>query len=71
MKFNCLFCNKDILQMDLEEHSHNICKFDIIKYQNGDKYIGEKKNNMKEGFGIYYFDNGMEKFCENWIWYNV
>ena len=40
MKLNCLFCNENILQMDLEEHAPNICKFDIIKYQNGDKYIG-------------------------------
>ena len=46
MKFNCIFCNEDILQMDLEEHIQNKCKFGIIKYPNGDKYIGEKKNKI-------------------------
>ena len=30
IKYNCLFCNKDILQMNLEEHAKNDCKFGII-----------------------------------------
>ena len=51
IKYKCIFCNEDILQMKLEEHVKNICKFGIIKYSNGNKYIGEKYNNMKEGYG--------------------
>ena len=57
-KIKCIFCNENILQMDLEEHVQNKCKFGIINYSNGDKYIGEKKNKIKEGYGIYYCDNG-------------
>ena len=32
------------------------CKFGIIKYPNVDKW--EKKNNMKERYGIYYYNDG-------------
>ena len=42
-KFRCLFCKEDILQINLKEHVINKCKFGIINYPNGDKYIGEKK----------------------------
>ena len=58
IKCNCLFCNKFVLQMNLEEHAKNICKFGIIIYPDGDKYIGEKQNNKAEGYGIYYYSDG-------------
>ena len=43
IKFKCIFCNKNILQMNLEEHVKKKFIFGIINYPNGDKYIGEKK----------------------------
>ena len=60
IKFNCLFCNKFFLQMDIEEHVTNKCKIIFEKYANGDKYFGEKSNNLKEGYGIYFYSNGGE-----------
>ena len=44
--------------MDIEEHVTNECKIRFEKYENGDKYIGEKVNNLKEGYGIYFYSNG-------------
>ena len=38
--------------MNLEEHIINKCRFGITNYENGDKYIGEKQNNIEEGYGI-------------------
>ena len=57
-KNKCIFCNKDIYQMDLCHHFENECKFGIIKYQNGNKYIGEKQDKIKSGYGILYYSNG-------------
>ena len=54
----CKFCNENIYQMNLEEHIINKCKFGIINDKNGDKYIGIKQNNKREGYGIYYYSNG-------------
>ena len=45
--------------MNLEEHMNNKCKFGIIKYPNGDKYIGEKQKDKKEGYGILYYNDGV------------
>ena len=65
-KNKCLFCNEEILEMDLEDHVSNKWKFGIIKYENGNKYIGQKKNNLREGFGIlYYFGNKYEGEFKN------
>ena len=63
-KYKCIFCNEDILQMDLEEHVKNKCKFGIINYPNGNTYIGEKNNNnLKEGIGkIYYINLKYERY---------
>ena len=57
-KNKCLFCDKSILQINLKEHMENECIFGIIKYENGNIYIGEKKNNLKDGYGIEYYNNG-------------
>ena len=57
-EYKCLFCSKKILLINLKEHSENICKVRIINSQFGNKYIGEKKNNKKEGLGILYYSNG-------------
>ena len=59
IKYKSLFCNKYILQMDLEKHVKSECLFGINKYPNGNKYIGEKQNKKREGYGIYYFSNGV------------
>ena len=62
LKYKCKFCEEYILQMklkeQLKEHIENKCKIGIINYENGDRYIGEKKNRTKEGYGIYYYSNG-------------
>ena len=57
-EYNCIFCNENILQMNLEDHFSKKCKFGIINYPNGIKYIGEKNNNVKEGYGILYSIGG-------------
>jgi hypothetical protein len=44
--------------MNLEEHFKDICKFGIINYPNGDKYLGFKYNGKKEGFGKLFYDEG-------------
>ena len=38
-QFNCLFCKENILQKNLEDHVKNKCKFRIINYEDGSKYI--------------------------------
>ena len=58
IEYKCIFCNEHILQMNLEEHVKNKCKFKIINYQNEEKYLGENYNNRKEGYGIYYYSDG-------------
>ena len=52
IKYKCILCNENVLQMNLEEHVKNKCKIGIISYPNGNKYIGEKNNDIKEGYGI-------------------
>ena len=56
--FQCLICGENILEMNLKNHMKNRCNFGIIKYENGDKYIGEKHYNMKEGYGTLYYSDG-------------
>ena len=58
IKYKCIICNKYILLMNLEEHVENECIFGIINYPNGNKYLGAKYNNMREGYGTLYFSNG-------------
>ena len=57
-EYICIFCKEKILKINLEEHFKNKCIFRIIHYDNGDIYMGEWKNNKREGNGIYYFYNG-------------
>ena len=64
MKFYCVFCNENILQKDLEEHVQNICKFKIINYLNKGKYLGENKNNIRNGYGILYYNDGSRYYGE-------
>ena len=56
-EYKCLFCDKNILYMDIEKHVTNECKIKIEKYENGDIYIGEKNNNLKEGYGILFYND--------------
>ena len=57
-KFKCLFCEEEVLQINLREHIQNKCKIGIIVYENGEKYIGEKKNNIKQGYGKFFYSDG-------------
>ena len=57
-QYKCFICGKNILQMDIEDHFTNECKIRYEKYPNGDIYIGEKKNNLKEGFGLCFYSTG-------------
>ena len=57
-KYKCNYCKEDILHINLKEHVENYCKIGIIDYQNGDKYIGERKNKINEGYGIFINSNG-------------
>ena len=65
LKYKCIFCDENILRIKLKEHVENKCKIGIINYENGNKYIGEKKNRIKEGYGIYYYSNG-DKYEGEW-----
>ena len=65
MKYKCIFCCKNILKIDLKEHFENKCKLRIFKYINNDKYIGENKNKIREGYGIYYYSDG-DKYEGDW-----
>ncbi len=57
INYRCIFCNKNILQMNLEEHVEKICKLKIEKYPFGGIYVGQKNNNLREGYGkLYYYD---------------
>ena len=56
-KYRCLLCNENIFQMNLEKH---YCGFGIIKGRDGDIYLGEKKNNLKDGNGTLYYSNGIK-----------
>ena len=64
-KYQCLFCNENILQINLKTHVGNKCIFGIFKNSMNDKYIGENNNRIKEGYGIYYFSDG-NKYEGEW-----
>ena len=53
-KFKCLFCNYYVLSINLKYHMQKYCKFKIINYENGEKYVGEIKNHKREGYGRSY-----------------
>lgn len=38
----------------------------LLEYSNGERYIGEVANGMREGYGTYYYQNG-EKYEGQWI----
>ena len=65
IKYKCIFCNESILKIDLKEHIENKCKLGIYKYINNEKYIGENKNKIRDGYGKYYYSNG-NKYEGEW-----
>ena len=65
IKYKCICCNESILKIDIKEHVENKCKLGIFKNLMNDKYIGENKNKIKEGYGIYYCSNG-SKYEGEW-----
>ena len=44
--------------------NNNNCAYETVVYNNG-KYIGETKNGLKEGKGIYYYNNG-DRYEGDW-----
>ena len=59
LQYKCLFCNENILAINLKEHTEKKCKIRIINIENRIKYIGEYKNDKKDGYGKFYLDNNM------------
>ena len=57
-KYKCVFCEEEVFQINLRKHIQNKCRIGIIIYENGEKYIGEKKNNIKQGFGKFFYSDG-------------
>ena len=55
--YKCVFCNKIIFSLNFREHTLNECKIRFIN-KNLYKYIGEHRNNLKEGLGIIYYSSG-------------
>ena len=58
-KIKCFFCKYDVLSINLKYHMEKYCKLKIVNYENGEKYVGEMKNNKREGFGIFYYLNNV------------
>ena len=54
IKYHCLFCDEDILQMNLKHHVEKVCKFRIIKFKEY-KFLGEMNYNLKEGYGVEFY----------------
>lgn len=66
-KYVCQLCN-DLDQSTYvgilnDNYSKNV--FGFMKYNNGDLYCGEWKENKKDGNGIYFYHNG-DVFCGTW-----
>ena len=57
-KFKYNMCNKIILGINLKKHMIDKCKIRIIDDYFGNKYIGEFKFGVKNGYGIYYYSSG-------------
>ena len=64
-KYRCIFCNKNIFRMNFEKHARKECKYIIANCQNEVTYIGEIKNNLREGYGIWYIPNKTK--CEGYF----
>ena len=62
--FKCNFCDKFVLNMELEEHAKVKCKFGIFNYPSGNKYVGFKSENLKIDYGIFIFFQGDRKKYE-------
>jgi len=65
LEYKCLLCNENILKINLKEHVENKCKLGIFKDLMNNKYIGENKNKIKEGYGIMHYSNG-SKYEGEW-----
>ena len=61
LQYNCIFCKENILSINLKDHVENKCKVRILNLDNeDDKYIGEWKDNQREGYGILFYSNKSE-----------
>ncbi len=50
--------NNEKFPMSLEEAQQSPYRFACLHYEGGDLYIGETKNGLRHGQGIYYWANG-------------
>jgi hypothetical protein len=52
------------------EHANNksekVSNSALMEYSNGEKYIGETSNGLRDGYGTYYYHNG-EKYEGHWL----
>ena len=58
--YKCLFCNKNILSINLKEHTEKECKIRFLTLNDEEKYIGEYQNNKREGIGKLYIENQIQ-----------
>ena len=49
---------KKIDKSSIDNSILNTYKFETIHYTGGDRYSGETKNGKRDGYGIYYFNDG-------------
>jgi hypothetical protein len=57
-EYFCNFCKEKIFQINLRRHVEDVCRVGIMTNEDGDKYIGERKETIKEGIGVCYYSNG-------------
>ena len=58
MSGEALYTMLDEQRYNLNAENKAKWKYMQITYKNGDKYVGEKVNGQREGYGIYYYHHG-------------
>lgn len=53
-----LYIMKDNTKYNPSTEMREKNKFLVLKYPNGDEYVGESSNNKREGYGLYFYANG-------------
>ena len=66
VQYKCNFCKEKILAINIKDHFENNCKIRIINYEDGSIYIGEIKNNKKDGLGKIYSSSGIKYYDGEW-----
>ena len=66
-EYKCIFCNENILKINLKEHSEYNCKFSIINDEDNEEiYIGETDSGIKNGFGKCFDNDSGDKYEGEW-----